>query len=138
MSAPHVYEHLVRFRDCDPAGIVFYGHFYEWFDDALWEMMRAIAAEEAWAIGGALFPLANVEANFAEAVRWNELLRVETTVVEIGRSSFAVRHRAFVGDTVKAVCIEKRVHVVRTDEGIKAQPIPDKLRAGMAKRQENP
>lgn len=134
---PHVYEHLVRFRDCDPAGIVFYGHFYEWFDDALWAMMRAIAADGGFDLGGALFPLANVETNFADAVRWNELLRVETVVAQIGRASFAVRHRAYVGKVEKAVCVEKRVHCIRgTDGRIAGQPIPDALRAGMEQRLE--
>jgi 4-hydroxybenzoyl-CoA thioesterase len=136
MSKPYVYEHLVRFRDCDPAGIVFYGHFYEWFDDAVWAMMREIAAEAGFDIEGALFPLASVEANFADAVRWNERLRIETTVAEIGRASFSIRYRAFVGDKAKATCVEKRVHCVRTADGIKGAPIPDALRAGMSKRLE--
>jgi 4-hydroxybenzoyl-CoA thioesterase len=137
MRKPHVYEHLVRFRDCDPAGIVFYGHFYEWFDDALWAMMRQIAADGGFELGGSLFPLANVETNFSDAVRWNELLRLETTVAEIGRASFAVRHRAFVGDVEKAVCVEKRVHCVRGPDGrIAGRPIPDALRASMEQRLE--
>ena len=136
---PYVYEHLVQFRDCDPAGIVFYGHFYEWFDDAVWGMMREIAAAEDFDIEGegVLFPLANVEANFADAVRWNERLRIETTVAQIGGASFQVRHRAFVGDKEKATCVEKRVNCVRTADGIKAVPLPDALRAGMTKRLES-
>ena len=137
MAERHIYEHLVRFRDCDPAGLVFYGHFYEWFDDAAWALMRAVADEAGVDLGRALFPLAHVEASFTGPVRWNDLFRVATTVAQLGRASFSVRHRAFVGDVEKAVCVEKRVHCVRGPDGrIAGRPIPDALRAGMEQRLE--
>lgn len=134
---PLVYEHEVRFRDCDPAGLVFYGHFYEWFDDAAWALMRRVAAETGAGLGAALFPLAHVEASFMAPVRWGDRFRVETGVVELGRSSFALRHRGFVGATATAVCTEKRVFCERTSEReVAARAIPEGLRAGMQQRME--
>ena len=137
MAERHIYEHLVRFRDCDPAGLVFYGHFYEWFDDAAWALMRAVADEAGVDLGRALFPLAHVEASFTGPVRWNDLFRVATTVAQIGRSSFVLRHRGFVGEVATSVCTEKRVYCERVSEReVAGRPIPDAIRAGMQQRQE--
>ncbi|MEQ9629744.1 MAG: thioesterase family protein [Roseitalea porphyridii] len=138
MSA-FVYEHEVRFRDCDPAGLVFYGHFYEWFDDAAWGLMRELGeAAGGDGLGDALFPLAHVEASFMGPVRWGDLFRVETTVAEIGQSSFVLRHRGFVGDTQTCECTEKRVFCERVSErDVAARPIPDAIRAGMQARMES-
>lgn len=137
MAAPFIYEHEVLFRDCDPAGLVFYGHFYEWFDDAAWGLMRLLGEESGIGLGGALFPLAHVEASFMAPVRWGDVFHVETTVAEIGRSSFVLRHRGFVGDVQTSECTEKRVFCERVSEReVAGRPIPDAIRAGMQQRME--
>ncbi len=138
MAEPFIYQHEVLFRDCDPAGLVFYGHFYEWFDDAAWGLMRKLGEEAPEGLGDALFPLTHVEASFMAPVRWGDMFRVETTVAEIGRSSFALRHRGYVGDTLANECTEKRVFCARVSEReVKARPIPDGIRAGMQQRMES-
>lgn len=90
---PFVYPHVVRFREVDSAGIVFFPRIFEIAHDAY----------EAW-LGSAGFPLAppprergyglplaRAEAEFERPLRLGQELRVRVIPVRVGRSSFTIR-----------------------------------------------
>jgi 4-hydroxybenzoyl-CoA thioesterase len=81
---------LVRFRDCDPAGIVFYPRYLEmfnnlvedWFRDGLELPFAELVGVRNWGI-----PTVHLEVDFVKPSRVGETLHAVLLVRQIGRSS---------------------------------------------------
>ena len=92
MAAPFISQVEVRFRHCDPAGIVFYPRYFEmindfveeWFDKGMGLPFHALHVERH--IGT---PMASVQCDFSAPSRWHERLR-QVLVQRIGGASFKV------------------------------------------------
>lgn len=78
----------ILFKHCDPAGIVFYPRYFEiindvvedYFDSALNHPFNTIVPSNG-------VPTAQINATFAAPSRLGDLLQLDLTVVELGRSS---------------------------------------------------
>jgi 4-hydroxybenzoyl-CoA thioesterase len=107
----------VQWGDCDPAGIVFYPRYFEWFDAStilLFEKatgMTKIRMLEKY--GGAGLALLEARAVFKVASHYGEDLEIETWVTEFRRSSFFVHHKVTKGDTLALEGFETRLWTVR-------------------------
>ena len=118
----------VQWGDCDPAGIVFYPRYFEWFDAStilLFEKatgLTKIRMLEKYR--GAGLALLEARAVFKEASHYGEDLEIETRVTEFRRSSFFVHHKATKGDTLALEGFETRLWTVRDPAK------PDRLRSG--------
>ncbi len=83
-------EVLVRFADCDPAGIVFYPRFLEMFNNLVEDWCSAglnfsfndIVIKNAWGL-----PTVHLEADFIAPCRLGEVLTAKLFVRGIGTSS---------------------------------------------------
>jgi len=138
MGEPHaVYRVEVLFGDCDPARLVFYPRFFEWFDRATWLMFRK-AGFEGDALGTVIFPLVDIKSKFIAPVRWGETLEIATTVLEWRRSSFRLLHEGRVGDALRLSSEETRVWSVPYEGGIQPTEIPSRIRAALPVRPGNP
>ncbi len=86
----------VQWGDCDPAGIVFYPRYFEWFDACtilLFEKATGITKIDMLAkYNGAGLALLEARANFKVASHYGEDIDIETQVTEFRRSCFFVRH----------------------------------------------
>jgi len=130
-SRPFRAEVLVRFGDCDPAGIVFYPRYLEIFNNIVEDWCREglqfsfpdLIAKHGWGL-----PTVHLDVDFTAPSRFGELLSATLTVRSIGTSSVhleitlrgpdgGLRVR---GGVVLAL-IDRRPH--------KAISIPDDLRA---------
>lgn len=131
---PHgIYRLDVLFSDCDPARLVFYPRFFEWFDRATWTLFRK-AGLEGENLGEVIFPLVDIKASFAAPVRWGERFEVASTILEWRRSSFRVLHEGRVGEAVRCVSEETRVWSVPRDGGIVPTEIPREIRDALPAR----
>ena len=87
----------VQWGDCDPAGIVFYPRYFEWFDACtilLFEKATGMTKINMLAkYGGAGLALLEARANFKVASHYGEDIDIETQVTEFRRSSFFVAHK---------------------------------------------
>jgi 4-hydroxybenzoyl-CoA thioesterase len=107
----------VQWGDCDPAGIVFYPRYFEWFDAStilLFEKvtgMTKIRMLEKY--GGAGLALLEARAVFKVASHYGEDLEIESRVTEFRRSSFFVHHKVTKGDTLALEGFETRLWTVR-------------------------
>ncbi len=127
----------VRFGECDPAGVVYYPRFFDWFHRAM----------EGW-FGEGLgqpyhqvlreygFPAAHAEADYLLPCRMGEELVVELAVTELGRASVGLGFKVRGPDEVVRA-IGRVVVVVVTmapgrDEHFGLQPLPDTLRTAMS------
>src|SRR6266481_2201185 len=81
----------VEWGDCDPAGIVYYPRFFEYFDactNALFERAGFRKAEMLKTYGLLGIPMIDTRAQFYLAASFGDTVAIETRVVEWGRSSF--------------------------------------------------
>ena len=106
----------IEWGDCDPAGIVYFPRYYEFFDactDALFERAGLPKHEMLvkYAIVG--IPLVETHARFLIPSSFGDTVTVESCVTGWGRSSFSVEHKLSKSGTLAVEGFEKRVWTVR-------------------------
>jgi 4-hydroxybenzoyl-CoA thioesterase len=112
-------ERLIRVQwgDCDPAGIVFYPRYFEWFDAStilLFEKATGLTKIKMLEkYGGAGLPLLEARAVFKVASRYGDDIKIESRITELRRSTFFVHHRVTKGDTPALEGFETRLWTVR-------------------------
>ncbi len=132
-ARPYRAEVLVRFGDCDPAGIVFYPRYLEIFNNIVEDWCREglqlsfpdLITQRGWGL-----PTVHLDVDFTAPSRFGELLSATLTVRSVGASSVHVEITLSGPDgglrvrgSVVLVLIDRKPH--------KAIPIPDDLRARM-------
>src|SRR5262245_23213265 len=127
----HRRQFTVEWGACDPAGIVFNGRFFEFFDVSAWEMfetalgVRRADLFNAYDIMG--IPLVDARARFLLPVKFGDAAEIASEVTEFRRSSFDVAHRLSVGGELAVDGRETRVWATRDKNDpsqIKSTPIP--------------
>ena len=138
MSAPRtvIREVEIEFGDCDPAGIVFYPNYFRFFDAAtaglLFEALGSRKSEWLGRFDVIGIPMVDTGARFLRPSRFGDVVRIETTVTTIGRSSFEVSHRLFNAGDLAVEAHEKRVWAGRGEDGsLGARTIPDEVRVAL-------
>jgi 4-hydroxybenzoyl-CoA thioesterase len=120
----------IEWGDCDPAQIVYYPRYFEYFDSctaALFAKAGMSKHEMLKTYGIIGYPLVEVRSRFMAPSHFSEDVVVESEVIEWRNSSFCIQHRLFKGKTLAVECLETRVWAVRsaTDpEKIQSRPIP--------------
>jgi 4-hydroxybenzoyl-CoA thioesterase len=120
----------IEWGDCDPAGIVYFPRYYEFFDactNALFEKAGLIKHEmlEKYKILG--IPLVETSAKFFVPSSFGDTVVVESRIKEWGKSSFSVEHKLFKGEKLAVEGYEKRVWTVRVPgdaKRLRSQEIP--------------
>jgi 4-hydroxybenzoyl-CoA thioesterase len=128
----------IEWGDCDPAGIVYFPRYFEYFDActvALFERagFRKREMMQQHGIGG--IPLVDIKARFMIPSRFGDDVVAESSVTEWGNSSFVVRHRLRKAGALAVECFETRVWVARVGgdpERFEARPIPAQVRERFA------
>lgn len=123
----------IEWGDCDPAGIVYFPRYFEYFDQCTARIFEAVgypkpALLEAFDIAGV--PLVDARANFRLPSKFGEDVVIHTTIPEWSRSSFKVHHRLMKGDELGVEGFETRVwvgHDPTRPGGIRAKPLPQEL-----------
>jgi 4-hydroxybenzoyl-CoA thioesterase len=129
----------VQWGDCDPAGIVFYPRYFEWFDASsilLFEkatgMVKSRMLEK---YGGAGLALLEARAVFKVASRYGEDLEIETRIAEFRRSSFFVEHKVIKAGVLALEGYETRLWTVRDADGnLRSGTLPPELLAAFQRR----
>ena len=81
---------IIRFSDCDPAGIVFYVAFFRMFNDLFEDwMVRGLGVDFAGQFleEERMFPLMHVEVDFREARKMGQSIDLSLILTKLGRSS---------------------------------------------------
>ncbi len=88
------YEHRVRYRECDPMGIVYHTHVLDWFEAARTEALRArgLPYREMEA-AGVIMPVVEVALRYQAPVRYDDLLAIEALFPEPTGARVSVDYR---------------------------------------------
>jgi 4-hydroxybenzoyl-CoA thioesterase len=124
---------VVRFADCDPAGIIFFPRYLEmantfveeWFDVALGIPYAQLLGARRTGL-----PTVRLEVDFTAVSRHGETLALELAVEKLGRSSLIVAHTFRCGDEVRMQA--RQVLVCTSLETHKAIALPEDIRAAIA------
>ncbi len=123
----------IQFGDCDPAGIVYYPNYFRYFDNATAALISAALGMnkrqwlESYGIAG--IPMVDTGARFSEPCSFGDVVEIGSRFGELGRSSFWVQHSLSRGGTPLVEAQEKRVWVVRDEDGgIRSAPLPEDVR----------
>ena len=120
----------IEWGDCDPAGIVYYPRYFAIFDastSALIERalgMTKLQYLKAYDFAG--HPLVSTHCRFLMPTRFGDDVIIETTATEFRRSSFDVRHRLTLNQSLAVEVFETRVWVQGSPARghMKAVPVP--------------
>lgn len=128
-SGPFRRDKLIRFHHCDPAGIVFYPHYFilfnelveDWFRDALGMGFAQIHGEHRLGV-----PMARLECEFLSPSKIGETLQLTLAVQRLGGASIAVLVE---GGNEGAVRVRANLTLVLASlDTIKPVPVPLWLR----------
>jgi 4-hydroxybenzoyl-CoA thioesterase len=132
----------IEWGDCDPAQIVYYPRYLEYFDGctaALFAKAGFSKREMLKSHGIVGFPLVEVRCRFMAPSRFSEDVTVESEIIEWRNSSFCVRHRLFKEKLLAVECFEIRVWTAASaadPEKLESRPIPPEVmkKFGVQKR----
>lgn len=120
-------EVRVYYEDTDVGGVVYHANYLHYFERARTEFMRhrGLSVRELHE-RGCIFPVVRIEVDFRLPARHDDLLRVDTQVLEVGKTSFVLGQQVvrvvddvlLVSGTVKLVCV---------GPGMKAKRLPADL-----------
>lgn len=126
-------ERLIRFSHCDPAGIVYFVHFFDMISAVVEDWFREVVElpfPEMHLERRIGFPIVSTGCEFMRPCHLGDTLLLELAIARLGRSSIEFEVRGRVAEEEKFVARHK-VAMVSLD-GFKAAPIPEALRARMA------
>ncbi|WP_319774555.1 thioesterase family protein [Breoghania sp.] len=128
----------IEWGDCDPAGIVWYPRYFGMFDACTAGLfhkatgLKKIELIEKYDFVG--FPMVDTQAKFMIPSAFGDEIRIDTSVTELGRSSFNILHKVMKGDKLAIEATEKRVWVGKHPDDparIKSKAIPEEVVAAL-------
>jgi 1,4-dihydroxy-2-naphthoyl-CoA hydrolase len=132
MTPPAPYCFTVRLHDIDAAGVMFFGHLFRHAHDAYESAMAGLGLPLERLIGaGVRLPLVHAEADYRQALRQGDEIRVEVACATLGGSAFTLGYRFFdAGGALRATA--RTVHVHLGPDGGSSAPLPPDIRSALA------
>ena len=121
----------IMFSDCDPAQLVFYPKYFQWFDVATQRMFNELGMEwsKFWPDRGISgLPLVDASATFKSPARMDDEFEIVSWVEEWRGKIFIVRHDVIKDGELIVEGKEVRACVVKDTEnpkGIRAEAVPE-------------
>ena len=82
----YVHRHRVRYRECDPMGVVYHTHYLDWFEAARTEALRsqgvAYAGLEA---DGVIMPVTEASLKYHASARYDDAVEITATFLDVPR-----------------------------------------------------
>lgn len=120
-------EFRVYYEDTDAGGVVYHARYLGFFERGRCEFFRqrGLSVREL-ADRGVIFPVVRLEIDYRAPAVLDDLLRVETEVLEAGKTSFALGQRVVRIEDGKTL-VEGRVTLVCVGPGMKPRRLPQEL-----------
>ncbi len=125
----------IEWGDCDPAGIVYFPRYVEYFDSCTVSLFEAVGLPKPQMLKEfqmAGFPMVDLHVRFMIPSTFGDDVVVESTISEFKRSSFLINHKLLRGDALAVEAVETRVWTVYDPDkpgALKSQAIPEEVKA---------
>ncbi|OLE39118.1 MAG: hypothetical protein AUG00_03340 [Candidatus Rokubacteria bacterium 13_1_20CM_2_70_7] len=131
--ATHTTTVRVRWSESDPAGIVFYPRFFEWYDLGTEAMFESVGLPwpdlfPKYDIVGV--PIVESGSTFLVAVRYGDVVSIRSSVAWVKEKTFRMEHEISVGGSLCARGFEIRAWVGRPEMPggrLRTRPIPEEV-----------
>jgi acyl-CoA thioester hydrolase len=125
-------EIRIYYEDTDAGGVVYHANYLRYFERARTEYLRDRGVSVAdLAAGGHILPVIRLEIDYRAPALYDDLLRIETEVLEVGRSSFTVGQQALRAIDGKLL-VDCRVTLASVSPRMKAHRLPEELLQALA------
>jgi acyl-CoA thioester hydrolase len=125
-------EVRIYYEDTDAGGVVYHANYLRYFERARTEFFRerGLSVHELHE-QGSIFPVVRLEVDFRAPARLDDLLRVETRVLEVGKTSFILGQQVLRASDGRLL-VDAKVTLVCVGPGMKAKRLPAELLHVMA------
>ena len=80
MPYAYSYRHRVRYRECDPMGVVYHTHYLDYFEAARTEALRDLGVRyRDLEADGIIMPVVDVEVHYRAPAHYDEVIVVDVT-----------------------------------------------------------
>jgi acyl-CoA thioester hydrolase len=126
MLKQHEVELRVRYQETDQMGFLHHAYYFTYFEIGRTELLRAGGGNyREMELGGLLIVVVKAECRFHRPARYDDLLRLRTTVVRVGAAKIEHRYELFRGDELLAT---GQTTLAVIDRDGKVQPVPEWMR----------
>lgn len=120
-------EIRVYYEDTDAGGVVYHSNYLKYFERGRTEYLR----DRGFSVGelagrGFVFPVVHLEINYRAPALHDDLLRVETEVLEIRRSSFTLAQQVLRAIDGKLLA-DGKVKLACVGPGMKPKRLPEEI-----------
>lgn len=127
MGVAHRFELRVYYEDTDLAGIVYYANYLRFIERGRSEWVRSLGVDQARlrAEQGVVFAVRRVEADYLRPAVFDDVLVVETALVELGGARIVLDQTVWRGEErlfaarVVLVCVGAGMGAVRIPDGVR-------------------
>ena len=126
----------IYYEDTDAGGVVYHANYLRYFERARTEYLRdrGVSVSDL-AAQGHILPVVRLEIDYRAPAVYDDLLKIETEVLEVGKTSFTVGQRA-VRAADDRLLVECRVTLVSVSPKMKAHRLPEELLQGLVQSPE--
>ena len=106
MKTPFILPIRVYYEDTDAGGVVYHSNYLNFFERARTEMLRDLGFEqnELREQSGVIFAVRNMQIDYLRPARFNDLLYVSATIVELKKASLVFEQTIKNGDVNLCTC----------------------------------
>lgn len=89
MNSPFIFSIRVYYEDTDAGGVVYHSNYLNFFERARTEMLRDLGVEQTTlrVKHGVIFAVKNIACDFIRPAKFDDLLRINTTIKQIKKAS---------------------------------------------------
>lgn len=130
MTAEHELDLRVRYAETDQMGVVYHTNYLVWCEIGRTELIRALSGTSYAALEaeGVALAVAELSIRYHGAARYDNLIRVRTTLAEVRSRSVTFEYLIANAETGERLASARTV-LVSLDPGGRPIRLPDRLRA---------
>ncbi|HZU96860.1 MAG TPA: thioesterase family protein [Planctomycetota bacterium] len=135
---PYETRFPVRFGLCDPARIIYFPNYFDFFHAAMEDFFRdRVGALYHVLLGKERigFPTVHLEVDFATPVAFGDEVKITVEIAKLGRSSVAFRYTGYRSSDGKQVVVATQTTVCTDLDAFKSVTTPDFLRAPLEREE---
>jgi acyl-CoA thioester hydrolase len=123
MLKQHEIELRVRYQETDPMGFLHHANYFAYFEIGRTELLRAAGGNyRQMEASGLLVVVVKAECRFHRPARYDDVLRLRTTIVRVTTAKIEHRYELFRGEECLAT---GQVTLAMVDRNGKVQPVPE-------------
>jgi 4-hydroxybenzoyl-CoA thioesterase len=135
---PYEARFPVRFGSCDPARIIYFPNYFDFFHAAMEDFFRdrlGVLYHVLLAKDRVSFPTVHLEVDFSAPISFGDEVKIQVEVAKVGKSSVIMRYTGFRSSDGAKVVVCSTTTVCTDLDAWKSVPVPDSLR-GQLEREE--